>query len=194
MKFKDMELKIVSEGDVFRISPDPATEACKAGNLHKWYLHLVNAVALQPYTSHELAQAAWNNLLHQEECGFTEITGLALAESRYGQIITSVNLDTEDDGRCIITFESGSITLYDDGRNCCEHRFITTDDDITSLVGSPLTKIELLKVEVDEGEYETHEIAFVHVHAGVHTVTLCTHNEHNGYYGGFNLTIEEYSA
>lgn len=98
------------------------------------------------------------------------------------------------DNALSLTFSDGvRIRLYDDAQSCCESRYITTDDDPVSLVGGMLRAIEAKLGPETEGEYEDmHETCFVEVSTveGV-IVTLTTHVEHNGYYGGFGLTIKE---
>lgn len=93
-----------------------------------------------------------------------------------------------------LTFSDGvRIRLYDTAQSCCESRYITTDDDPASLVGGTLRAIDAKPGPETEGEYgDAHETCFVEVSTaeGV-TVTLTTHVEHNGYYGGFGLTIKE---
>lgn len=106
----------------------------------------------------------------------------------YGKTIAFAGLNSE---KLLIEFtDRTSIEIYDDGQCCCENRFITCDDDIESLYGTTLISIEKgISKEVEDEE--VHEIAFVHIKTNLCTVTLCTHNIHNGYYGGFDLTIKE---
>jgi hypothetical protein len=85
-----------------------------------------------------------------------------------------------------------AIELFDDGQSCCESRYVTTDDDVGSLVGRRLVSISAKKGPETEGEYgDVHETMFVEVQTDGGFITLTTHNEHNGYYGGFGLTIRE---
>jgi hypothetical protein len=90
------------------------------------------------------------------------------------------------------------ISIEDRGQNCCEHRYVTTDDDVKALIGRRLTHIEPKPVPTDappQDDYsDVHEICFVEVQAEDQCVTLVTHNEHNGYYGGFDLCIVETEA
>ena len=68
---------------------------------------------------------------------------------------------------------------------------MTTDDDVQSLVGGTLTRIEAKPgPDVDDGG-ECHETVFVEVGTDRGFITIVNHNEHNGYYGGFGLTITE---
>jgi len=121
---------------------------------------------------------------------YTEIVGL---------IIDEVNLINDD--MVVIRFTDGSeITLSDEGQQCCETRYITCDDDLgATLRGGQLVAIDTdaggsseADVEADETNVwaESHDVQFVKVQTTKGGFTLCTHNEHNGYYGGFNLRIK----
>ena len=116
------------------------------------------------------------------------------AEKYYGRTITAAQLDKEAD-RFRLTFDDGvTIEIWDDGQSCCESRYMTTDDDPASLVGHKLTRIEAKDGPDEEVDYETHEQVFVEVATDAGFITFANHNEHNGYYGGFGLTITEQTA
>lgn len=84
------------------------------------------------------------------------------------------------------------IEIWDNGQSCCESRYLSTDDDVLSLVGGKLVRIEVKEGPNQEVEYGgAHEICFVEVGTDKGFITLTNHNEHNGYYGGFDLTITE---
>lgn len=108
----------------------------------------------------------------------------------YGQKITAAEMKDE---RLRLTLESGKqIEIWDNGQDCCESRYMRTDDDITSLVGNTLTRIESKDgSKSDNTEDEVHEICFIEIETDKGFITLSNHNEHNGYYGGFCLTITE---
>lgn len=69
------------------------------------------------------------------------------------------------------------------------------DDDLSHYVGAQWVGVETRDAAQDEikrGEYdEEHECVFVEVKTTKGSFTLANHNEHNGYYGGFGLTITE---
>ena len=104
--------------------------------------------------------------------------------------------DSEEYGYLHLEFEDGChIVLKDDGRACCESRWVSCDDDPRDLVGHELVGIE----ERDGGEEnvlngDVHERMLVDVCTDVGRIQLVTYNEHNGYYGGFNLKIQEVEA
>ena len=99
--------------------------------------------------------------------------------------------------RLRVEFEDGrAIDIWDDGQSCCESRWITTDDDPSTLVGGKLVHIAAKDgPEERDGEWgDVTETCFVEVQTDKGFITLTTHNSHNGYYGGFGLTITEVSA
>lgn len=93
--------------------------------------------------------------------------------------------------RLAIDFADGSkIDVWDNGQSCCEHRYMTTDDDVATLVGGRLLHIAS-KDGPDMDGSEEHETCFVEIATDKGFITVTNHNEHNGYYGGFGLTITE---
>lgn len=113
------------------------------------------------------------------------------AETYYGRKITDARLANDE---IRLTFDDGvTIRIWDAGQSCCESRYTRTDDNPADLVGKVLTKIEVKEAPDQEGKWygDVHEIAFLEIQAGDETVTFSTHNEHNGYYGGFGLALEQ---
>lgn len=110
-----------------------------------------------------------------------EYFGLEIADAEFSE--TSLT----------ITFENGKkIRLWDDGQSCCESRYMTTDDDVKSLIGHTLVRIDAKHGPDEAGEYEdAHETIFIEIGTDQNFITIVTHNEHNGYYGGFGLKIDE---
>lgn len=92
-----------------------------------------------------------------------------------------------------LTFDDGSqLHVWDGGRSCCEHRYITTDDVLDSFVGQVLQSIDLRDgPDHPESEYgDCHEEQFVLLTmTDGSNITIVTHNEHNGYYGGFHIQL-----
>jgi len=114
------------------------------------------------------------------------------ADKYYGRTVIAASLDAEND-KLLIGFDDGvTIAIWDDGQSCCESRYMRTDDDVSSLVGGRLLRIEAKEGPEEEGEYgDVHEQVFVEVATDGGFITISNHNEHNGYYGGFGLTITE---
>lgn len=110
----------------------------------------------------------------------------------YGKTIKAAEI--KDDKFRIEFTDSVAIELWDDGQSCCEHRYMSTDDDVSSLIGKRLVKIEAKEHKEESADYEEHEMVFVEVAVEDGWITIVNHNEHNGYYGGFGLTISECKA
>lgn len=87
----------------------------------------------------------------------------------------------------LVEFDEGTVLkLRDDGQSCCESRYVTTDDDLAAYSGAKLIDIELADAPSVEDEYgEEHEVQFLRIHTDKGVAVFETHNEHNGYYGGF---------
>ena len=112
-----------------------------------------------------------------------------------GKIISNLFIDPDfyTGGGLKIEFDDGSgIMIYDAGQDCCEYRFITTDDDLKYFIGSEFRDaISRYAIEI-QTEYGKHEIAFLVVFTSWGECVCETHNKNNGYYGGFSITVEEY--
>lgn len=94
-------------------------------------------------------------------------------------------LELKDD-ELHFTFSDGTkIKLFDDGQSCCEHRYMTTDDDLSYYVGAVLMDAEVAEAPNQPDEYGAHEVQFLKVKTSKGVFTMESHNEHNGYYGGF---------
>lgn len=107
----------------------------------------------------------------------------------YGRTICAVEVK---DNRLRLTLDGPqTIEIWDDGQSCCEHRYMTCDDDLSSVVGHKLTRIEAKEAPGVSAEYDEHECVFVEVGTDKGFITVTNHNEHNGYYGGFGLTVTE---
>ena len=86
------------------------------------------------------------------------------------------------------TFNDGSkIKLFDDGQSCCESRYMRTDDNLADYVGAQLLGAEIKEAPSIPAEYEEHEVQFLEVRTSKGCFTMASHNEHNGYYGGFSI-------
>lgn len=77
------------------------------------------------------------------------------------------------------------LELFDDGQSCCESRYMTTDDKLEEYSGSTLLAFELKQGPNVETDYDVHEIQFLDVKTDKGIFQMKSHNEHNGYYGGF---------
>ena len=103
-----------------------------------------------------------------------------------GKVITALSLG--DDDALHFTFEDGSkIALLDQGQSCCEERYMRTDDVLSEFIGAKLLGAEVKEAPEVEHEWGTHEVAFLEVQTDRGVFTMSSHNEHNGYYGGFDI-------
>lgn len=106
-------------------------------------------------------------------------------------VIESAIIDPDangDSGRFIIGLTSGfQIFIEDAGQDCCESRYLHTSDDLSNLIGETLVSIRISEVEYRCDRGEDHEVAFLTVSTKRDAVVVETHNEHNGYYGGFSV-------
>ncbi|MNE53050.1 hypothetical protein D3C87_1139680 [compost metagenome] len=91
----------------------------------------------------------------------------------------------------VIVLESGwSVVLVDAcGQCCCEERYMSTPDDLESLVGETLMGIRHGGTSEKEGDWGVVEAEFVHIQTDRDSICIGTYNEHNGYYGGLNLAV-----
>lgn len=112
------------------------------------------------------------------------------ASDYYGRKIVAATLEND---QIFLTFGDGvTIRIWDAGQSCCESRYMRTDDNPSDLAGKTLTEISVKQAPDVEGGYgDVHEVAFLEIQADGETVTFSTHNEHNGYYGGFELSLHK---
>ena len=112
-------------------------------------------------------------------------------QSAIGKTIQAAGIDDDanrGDGALRLTFTDGTgLLLFDDGRSCCESRYMRTDDDLNYHVGATLVSADVQDGPPIDEEYGDHETAFLHVTTSKGTFVVVTHNEHNGSYGGFWL-------
>lgn len=90
-----------------------------------------------------------------------------------------------------LRLREGRLAIWDDAQQCCEQRFLQTDDDdLQSLVGQTLLRIEARPMSTEETEAgDFHQAVAVEIGTDKGFITLVTHNIHNGYYGGFELRV-----
>jgi len=103
-------------------------------------------------------------------------------------------LEMIDDALHITTGDGVHVKLFDDGQSCCEHRYMMTDDDLSDFVGAVLLDADIRDGDSVEADYGDHETQFLIVKTDAGDFTMVTHNEHNGYYGGFYIRCEAVNA
>lgn len=92
----------------------------------------------------------------------------------------------------ILTLDDGTLLLRDSGQSCCEFRYMTCDDDLPTFAGSKIVGVELRDApSIEDGGYGgDHDVQFLVVRTTGGEIVCSTHNEHNGYYGGFNVVAD----
>lgn len=107
-----------------------------------------------------------------------------------GEMVIMTSFESVEHLCFFIRFEDGiTLTITDDASYCCERRYLTCDDDCSSIVGGTLLNIDDVKVEeIDVDDWDVKEIKFIKIETDKGFITLCAHNEHNGYYGGFEIS------
>ena len=100
--------------------------------------------------------------------------------------------EAKRDGALKVVFTDGTeLLLFDDGRSCCESRWLHTDDDLSSLAGGVLREVRVDPGPTEEDAYgDPKESEFLVLRTDRATVTVVAYNEHNGYYSGFWLAAE----
>lgn len=94
----------------------------------------------------------------------------------------------------------GGISMEDTAQFCCESRHMSTDDDISELIGGVIVGIEE-KGEGSEGGYGfdvhegghgfvVHDAMFLEIRTHLGHAVFVNHNEHNGHYSGFEVFIK----
>lgn len=105
--------------------------------------------------------------------------------------ITEIKLENN---RLNIRLESGkTLSLWDDGQSCCEHRYMEAkDDNFDYYRGAKLLGLETTApTETKQGDFdECKEEQFLIVKTDRGNFTVANYNENNGYYGGFWLKAQ----
>lgn len=107
-----------------------------------------------------------------------------------GKTISGIRINKEADPEelCIAFTDGTELVITDQGQSCCESRYMSLVGDFTYHIGAQLVKVEEAEgAQPLEEEYNVHEIVFLKVDTTKGGFTFATHNEHNGYYGGFDL-------
>lgn len=113
----------------------------------------------------------------------------------FGLRVESANFDDSyrGVGGLQFVFENGAtLVLSDRGPDCCNSVYMTCSDDLSQIVGDRMVGVTIEDApDISGGEDAYHEVQFLHVRFASGAVVVCeTHNEHNGYYGGFSLVVE----
>jgi len=104
-----------------------------------------------------------------------------------GKTITKLYLH---DNALHIVFSDGTrMMVFDDGQQCCETRYMRTDDNLNDFANSKLISVDISASVSHNEEYSiVHEIQFMRIHTSKGIITFSNHNENNsGYYCGFEI-------
>lgn len=120
--------------------------------------------------------------------GYSSKEGVAKLQDSIGKTIRDVVLE---DDRLTVTFaDDTTLAFFDNGQSCCESRYMRTDDTLADFANATFLGAELESGPDEEGEYgDMHEIQFLRLQTSAGPLVCSSHNEHNGYYGGFAITV-----
>lgn len=91
-----------------------------------------------------------------------------------------------------ICFDDNSIIhITDGGQDCCESRYMSTDDDLPYYIGSYFKSVSIRSAPDVDDNGDCHEVQFLVVNTSNGEFVMANHNVHNGYYGGFAIIITE---
>jgi hypothetical protein len=111
---------------------------------------------------------------------------VAAVRGAIGKTIASVEL--KDEALQFAFADGSTLKLWDDGQSCCESRYMRTDDNLADFVGATFTDLEMRDApDATVGDGEPHEVQFLAVKTSKGEFVMSSHNEHNGYYGGFYI-------
>jgi len=120
-------------------------------------------------------QGAWDD--------FKEVIGKIIKKIAIRQDVAGVALRIE--------FSDGyTLVIADTGQQCCESRFMTCDDPLEYYEGLVFMGARLAGVERTSKSFDEHEVQFLLVETMLGSFTVASHNQHNGYYGGFSITSQ----
>lgn len=102
-----------------------------------------------------------------------------------GKTITSLKMS--DDTLTLTMHDGTNVRLCDTGQDCCEHRYMTTDDTLADFEGAELRGAEVASGGSRDDGSECHDIEFLRINTDRGDLVIANHNEHNGYYGGFSI-------
>jgi hypothetical protein len=119
--------------------------------------------------------------------------GLAMLQSSVEAFADSKGMEILDisvkDNTLDIVFCDHTLRAIDDEQMCCETRYMACDDTLTNFIGAKLLDMVIEDAPRFDIGYDIHDVQFLHVKTSKGSFTVSNHNEHNGYYGGFSLSL-----
>lgn len=105
-----------------------------------------------------------------------------------GRDIESLKLE---DNMLVFGFKDHqSLFVWDDDRDCCEGRWMSTDDSLSAFIGATFLGMRLGEAKEVPAEHCVKEVQFLIIFTSLGEFTVANYNEHNGYYGGFDIGVE----
>lgn len=106
------------------------------------------------------------------------ITSLTIVEASEEEM-TKIHISLAD---------TSMLEIYDIGDDGGAYRYITTDDDLSVFIGAEVYVVILKEYKEKDGDHgDIIEIQFLEIVTNIGPITFVCHNEHNGWYGGFNV-------
>jgi hypothetical protein len=106
------------------------------------------------------------------------------AQAWLGRKILSASIHEYD---LLMNFMDGSTLIVRDYGQCCEQRYMQTDDKLEDCAGGVLLGISVKPGRDYEDGEDWHEIQFLDIETTNGTFQIASHNIHNGNYSGFYL-------
>lgn len=95
------------------------------------------------------------------------------------------------DDALLFTFTDDTcMKLSDGGQDCCEHRWMHTDDNLSDFIGAILQGADVREGSTTHENGKPKESQFLIVSTSKGQFTVVNYNKHNGYYGGFSVVAE----
>lgn len=113
-----------------------------------------------------------NTLKLIPECVGKLIRGISINDT---MLTLRLNNDTE-------------LILTDQGQDCCERRYMHTDDNLTNFFDSILLNIRIVDgPSIENEDYGYNDSQFLIVDTSKGSFTVVNYNKHNGFYYGFDI-------
>jgi len=124
---------------------------------------------------------------------------LRTIEACKGRTITRIwfEQEHEDTDVLCIGFSNGTVLKIWDRLECCEKRYMRTDDNLDYFVGARFKGVRLKGRPkyrpMKHDYYDTHGVQFMEVETNKGSFVIANHDEFRGNYAGFNIqaTIED---
>lgn len=110
--------------------------------------------------------------------------------SEQGAINKSIeSIGWSNGGIRILFTDKSRLYISDNGQCCCEYRYMTCDneDSFDYYTGATYLGYDFGDLDYKDDRYDIHEIQFLNIRTSKGVLVFASHNEHNGYYGGFSI-------